>query len=258
MSGIWGLYRLELASCHGRGVHSRFSLTGRQRAVRFWPMAGPKETDLYAPVKAFLQRQGYEVKGEIGAADLVAVRGLENPVIVELKLGFSLTLLHQAIARLSVTDLVYVAVPRPRQAKALAANIALCRRLGLGVLTVRGRDGLVEVHADPGPYAPRKSGKRKTRLLREFARRQGDPNDGGATRHGIVTGYRQDALRCAMYLAEYGASRGAAVKADTGVVMATRIMAADHYSWFRRVERGVFDLSEAGRRGIADWADALE
>ncbi len=221
-------------------------------------MSSPKETDLYAPVKAFLQRQGYEVKGEIGAADLVAVRGGEDPVIVELKLGFSLALLHQAIARLSISDLVYIAVPRPKQARALAANVALCRRLGLGVVTVRARDGLVEVHADPGPYSPRKSAKRKQRLLREFARRRGDPNDGGATRHGIVTGYRQDALRCAMYLAEYGAARGAAVKADTGVASATRIMADDHYGWFARVERGVFALTEAGRRGLADWADALE
>ena len=217
-----------------------------------------RETDLYAPVKALLQRQGYDVKGEIGAADLVAVRAGEDPVIVELKLGFSLTLLHQAVARLAVTDLVYVAVPRPRQARALRDNLGLCRRLGLGLIVVRDSDGAVEVLADPGPYAPRKSKQRKARLLREFTRRQGDPNDGGATRHGLVTTYRQDALRCATYLAEYGASRGAAVKRDTGVAAATRIMADDHYGWFQRVERGVYGLSEAGTRGLADWSGALE
>ena len=63
-----------------------------------------KETDLYAPVKAMLEGQGYEVKGEIGAADIVAVRSTEDPVIVELKTGFSLTLFHQAIDRLAVSD----------------------------------------------------------------------------------------------------------------------------------------------------------
>ena len=217
-----------------------------------------RETDLYLPVKAFLQRQGYEVKGEIGAADVVALREGSEPVIVELKTGFSLSLLHQAVARLAVTDTVYVCVPRPRSAKALKANIKLCRRLGLGVLTVRVSDGHLEVHCDPGPYAPRKSTKRKDRMLREFARMRGDPNDGGATRHGIVTAYRQDALRCAAYLAEYGPSRGAAVKRDTGVAAATRIMADDHYGWFKRVERGVFALTEAGRTGLADWGDVLE
>jgi hypothetical protein len=223
-------------------------------------MSKVRETDLYLPVKALLRAQGYEVKGEIAGADVVAVRGDDPPVIVELKTGFSLSLVHQGIARLTVTDAVYLAVPRKTgkvAARFLKDNAALCRRLGLGLMTVRLPDGLVEVHCDPGAATPRKSPKRKARLLREFARRQGDPNDGGATRHGIVTAYRQDALRCATYLAEYGPSRGAAVKADTGVAAATRIMADDHYGWFARVARGVFALTDEGRRGLADWSGAL-
>jgi hypothetical protein len=52
------------------------------------------ETALYDIVKAFLERQGFEVKGEIRGCDIVAVRGAEPPVLVitELKLGFSLEL----------------------------------------------------------------------------------------------------------------------------------------------------------------------
>ena len=113
-----------------------------------------READLYAPVKAYLTRQGYDVKGEVGAADVVATRGKEDPVIVELKLGFSLSLFHQGIDRLAMTDLVYVAVPlktgKPFQ-RALKDNIKLARRVGLGVMTVRPRDGHVDVHADPAP-----------------------------------------------------------------------------------------------------------
>ena len=46
-----------------------------------------RETDLYAPVKAFLEARGYAVKAEIGAADLVGVApGGGDPVVVELKL----------------------------------------------------------------------------------------------------------------------------------------------------------------------------
>ncbi|NOX30220.1 MAG: hypothetical protein GXP35_09250, partial [Actinobacteria bacterium] len=70
-----------------------------------------RETDLYGPVKALLKSQGYEVKGEIGAADIVGVRGDEPPVVIELKTQFSLALFHQAIDRQSITDVVYVAVP---------------------------------------------------------------------------------------------------------------------------------------------------
>lgn len=215
----------------------------------------PREADLYPPIKAYLQRQGYAVKGEVGAADVVAMRGSEPPLVVELKLGFSLTLFHQGIERLAVTDLVYVAVPAGGQAKALRANVKLARRVGLGVMTVRLRDGHVEVLADPGPYAPRKSKKKATRLLRAFDRLQGDPNEGGATRHGIVTGYRQDALRCARFLAVHGPSKGAQVKEWAEVPQATRIMADDHYGWFQRVSRGVYDLTDAGRQGLSDYGD---
>ncbi|MEM7472623.1 MAG: DUF2161 family putative PD-(D/E)XK-type phosphodiesterase [Pseudomonadota bacterium] len=215
-----------------------------------------KETELYPAVKAFLEGQGYEVKGEIGACDVVAVRAGDDPVIVELKTGFSLSLFHQGVARQSVSDDVYIAVPRQtgkRFLKALAENSGLCRRLGLGLITVRLRDGLVEVHLDPAPYHPRKFKERRGRLLREFARRVGDPNEGGATRTGLVTAYRQDALRCARHLRAHGACKGAAVAAATGVPTATRIMAADHYGWFERVETGIYQLTPNGVAGLSKY-----
>jgi hypothetical protein len=214
-----------------------------------------KETELYPPVKAYLEGQGYEVKAEVAGADVVAQRGSEGVVIVELKTRFSLALFHQGVARLAVSDVVYLAVPgqtgRMFQ-KALAENVKLARRLGLGLLTVRLKDGFVEVHCDPGPYAPRISKPRKARLLREFARRVGDPNTGG-TRGGIVTAYRQDALSCAAYLAREGPSKGAVVKAATGVERATTIMRDDHYGWFERVETGVYALTPKGAEGLTAY-----
>ena len=148
-------------------------------------MAGTRirEADLYAPVKRLLEAQGYAVKGEIGAADVVAVRGDEPPVVVELKAGFSLSLFHQAIARQAITDAVYVAIARgPGRAflRALAANTKLCRRLGLGLITVRLKDGFVEVHCDPEPYRPRQSAPRawQTRQRRGSAMRHSPSTSG--------------------------------------------------------------------------------
>ncbi|WP_411974604.1 DUF2161 domain-containing phosphodiesterase [Sulfitobacter faviae] len=217
-------------------------------------MSNPRETDLYLPIKAFLEDQGYVVKAEVGAADVVAVRGAEPPVVVELKLGFSLALFHQCLARLKVADDVYLAVarqPGKRFAKAVKDNVTLARRLGLGLITVRLSDGLVEVHCDPGPYAPRKNAKRAALLLREFARRQGDPNDGGQTRAGLVTAYRQDALKLAVYLFEAGASKGADVARATGVSAATRMMRDDHYGWFEKVDKGIYGLTPMGAEAVA-------
>jgi len=216
-----------------------------------------QETQLYAPVKAFLEAAGYEVKAEIGPADVVALRpGEDRPVIVELKTGFSLALFHQGVARLALSDMVYLAVPRGtgrRFLKALAENRRLARRLGLGLLTVRIETGLVEVQCDPGPYAPRLSGPKRRALLSEFARRRGDPNLGGAQGRR-VTAYRQDALACAGELAARGPCKGAAVKAATGVARATTIMRDNHYGWFEKIGTGVYALSETGRAMLEEGA----
>ena len=85
------------------------------------------EAELYAPVKCFLEARGYQVKGEVCGCDVVARhvddRGDEPPVIIELKLRFTLALLLQGIDRLAISERVYVAVPRPR-----GATDAGCRR----------------------------------------------------------------------------------------------------------------------------------
>lgn len=240
-------------------MHDRYS--GLRRSVTEIAidcMTKPKESDLYAPVKTFLEAQGYDVKAEIGAADIMAMRGDEDPLIVELKTGFSLSLFHQAVARQSVTDFVYICVPKltgRRFQASLGDNRTLCRRLGVGLLTVRLRDGLVEPHCDPAPYLPRKSKPRKSRLLREFARRVGDPNTGGQTRVGLVTAYRQDAINCARFLADHGPSKGAIVAKAAAVPTATRIMAADHYGWFERVETGIYQLTPKGTDGLRQYSD---
>lgn len=219
-----------------------------------------RETDLYPPIKRLLEGQGYAVKGEVGAADVVALREGDEPVIVELKTGFALSLFHQAVERQRLSDAVYVAVPHsPGKAfrQALRNNLALCRRLGLGLITVRLEDGHTQIHCDPAPYRPRRAKARRGRLLREFARRVGDPNAGGATRPGLMTAYRQDALRCAALLSANGPTKASVVAARTGVAAARRLMADDHYGWFERVATGIYALSPRGEAALGDHAQAI-
>lgn len=222
-------------------------------------MSKLRETDLYPPIKAFLEGQGYEVKSEVAGADVVAVRDDDvDPVIIEMKTGMNLTLVQQGVARQALTDWVYLAVPAQRGRKAVTGHVTLCRRLGLGFMTVRPRDGFVEVHADPGVYAPRQSKVRKGRLLREFQRRVGDPNLGGSVGVKLVTSYRQDALRCAAYLGSNGPSRGALVAKDAKVPRATAIMRDDYYGWFERVARGVYALTPKGFAGLAEFPQSID
>ncbi len=136
---------------------------------------------------------------------MVAVRGDEPPVIVELKRAFGIELLLQGVNRQSVTDAVYLAIPKPKRDRTAGAA-QLCRRLGLGLLVVAPRS--VEALVDPAPYRPRRDPRRRTMLLKEFARRVGDTELGGsAARRPRMTAYRQDALRLAAFIAADGARK---------------------------------------------------
>lgn len=206
-----------------------------------------KESDLYPPVKAYLESQGYTVKSEIGHLDLLAIRNDEPPIVVELKTAFSLALVLQGVERQSLFDHVYLAVPVPAKGWTLRYKdvIRLCRRLGLGLLAVKG--AAVEAHLDPGAPAPRRNSAKSARLLREFDRRQGDPNTGGTTGIKQMTAYRQDALRCAAHLAANPDGKPARIARATGVTRAATILRDDHYGWFQRTARGIYRLTDLGQ-----------
>ncbi len=219
-----------------------------------------RESDLYPSLKDYLAAQGYTVKAEIGDCDLLARRGDEPPVVVEMKLTFSLALVMQGVARQGLFDLVYLAVPVSGD-KGWTLRyrdiLGLCRRLGLGLLAVDVARARVAAHLDPAPYVPRKNTLRAGRLLREFERRVGDPNIGGTTGTPRMTAYRQDALRCAAHLGACGTLRAADVTQATGVVRAATLMRADHYGWFERVARGTYALTPKGQAALAASRDAL-
>lgn len=223
-------------------------------------MARVRERDLYGPVKAYLEKQGYTVRGEVMACDLMAVRG-EDLVIVELKAAFNLELLLQGVRRQAVTDAVYLAVPAPRRGEGShrwGEIRGLCRRLGLGLIFVHMTSlPTVEVVCDPESYRPRRKPNLRGKLLREFERRTGDHNTGGSSRRAIVTAYREDALRIAAYLSAHGTGRPAAIRSATGVDRAGDILQRDYYGWFQRVERGLYRLSPTGEEALARYAHVL-
>jgi hypothetical protein len=208
------------------------------------------ESDLYAPVKALLEGQGYRVKGEVKGCDVVGVRGSEPPLIVELKRSFGLGLVLQGVDRLALSDSVYLAIGAwPKNMRNVKK---LCRRLGLGlIIVVKDRADIV---LDPAPYVPRMNRRKVGRLLGEHARRVGDPNRGGSsTRVPLMTAYRQAALRCAASLAANGPMKVAALRAACDAPNAAAILSDDFYGWFERVERGVYTLTPKGRRGLRQF-----
>jgi len=204
------------------------------------------ETSLYLPVKAFLEGLGYTVKGEVGPCDLVGVRAGDPSVVVigELKLTFMGDEVWLA-ARLSARGKGRESDPRYRN---------LCRRLGLGLLGVAA-SGQVDVLVSPVAPTPRKDPKRRSRLVEEHKRRQGDPVVGGGTRRPVMTAYRQQALACAAAMVE-APQRPRDLKPNCPD--AQKILHRNVYGWFETTGRGVYALTAAGRAALAAWRPAPE
>ena len=220
-----------------------------------------KESDLYPPLKLFLESQNYEIKGEVGNCDVVAIRNAEPPLIVELKLSLNLTVVLQAVDRLTLTSIIYIGVPG--QCSALKRKykqlLKLFRLLGIGLITIDPlrESGGVKVLLDPGEYRPRISKHRQARLLGEFEKRVGDPNLGGSdSRSGIMTAYRQRALRIASFLNDQGPTKASDVARQTEETNARDILYRDVYGWFDKISRGIYGLSPRGKREILTWTEA--
>jgi hypothetical protein len=219
-----------------------------------------RESDLYLPLKRFLESQDYEVKGEVQNCDVLAVRGTEVPVVVELKLKLNLDVILQAVARLSVTPKVYIGIPqRCSVLKRRRKHVTkLLRMLGLGLVLIDPdrESRRTVVLLDPGEYRPRKSKHRRERLLGEFSRRVGDPNLGGVERRsGIMTVYRQRALAIAQLLGRQGPTKASNIALALRDPNARDILYRDVYGWFDRASRGVYELSPRGRREARRWLE---
>ncbi|KKB79718.1 hypothetical protein VW35_04175 [Devosia soli] len=209
------------------------------------------ETDLYLPLKRFLEERGFAVKGEVNGCDLLGVREGEPPVLVicEMKLSFNLELVLQGVDRAAACDEVWLAAALSRSGKGRERDARyrnLCRRLGFGLLGVSA-SGSVEVIVAPFAATPRRDTRRRSRLLEEHRRRVGDPNRGGGSRQPIMTAYRQDCITCAKAMLEQPQSPK---QLKTLVGRAPAILRRNVYGWFVRESRGVYGLSELGRAAV--------
>ena len=216
------------------------------------------ETDLYLPVKRHLESLGLAVKGEVKGCDLVGLSDSEPELLVigELKRAFTLDLVLQAVDRTAAADEVWLAIAASKRGRGREGDPRvrkLCRFLGFGLMAVT-LTGQIEVIVEPAPWKPRRDGRRRSRIVEEFRRRRGDPVLGGSTRLPQMTAYRQQALAIAWALAD-----GPARPRDLKPIApdAARILQADVYGWFERVERGVYRLTDAGRAALVTWAEHL-
>jgi hypothetical protein len=241
-------------------------MSENQRAGSKAMAAGPlRESDLYPPVRDFLVKQGFEVRGEVHHCDVAAFKDGQL-IVVELKKHLSVDLLVQAAQRQKVADAVYIAIPKPKKRLFGPGWRDLChllRRLELGLLLVTLGDGLayVEQALAAQPFdrvKSRQSHQRKRqKLIQELNGRSRDCNLGGSRSAKLLTVYRENALYIACCLERFGPlspkqlrELGAEPR-KTGVILQRNV-----YAWFARIAKGKYGLSPAGGAELASGAYA--
>jgi len=221
-----------------------------------------RETDLYGPVRDYLEAQGYSVQAEVKDCDVVA-RKRGDLVMIELKLQANLDLVIQAARRQRVTDAVYVAVPRPRsmgRATRWPGIKHVLRRLEIGLIFVSldGEGPPVEIAFHPVPFQRRRLSHARRVVIQETEARTGSYNTGGSVGRKLVTAYRENAIRIACCLDKFGPLATAKLRAMGTGTKTTSILGSNFYDWFERVDRGVYTLTSRGREEIAAWPDLVE
>lgn len=231
-------------------------------------MGNLPESSLYGPVRDYLEGLGYEVKGEVKDCDITAMRDGEL-IVVELKRGFTMELLYQAVNRQRIADGVYVAVPLPGRGY-LSPHIrdmqSLCRRLELGLIfvgfTSQGTPQLdIAVHPREAS-APRRDKKRRLAVIREHEARTGSVNTGGVTRKKILTAYKEQALRVARLLRDEGPLTVDEVKRRGGPSNAGAILGRNVLCWFDREaapggRRYLYRVNLAGLEALEMYGELL-
>ncbi|MBU1092824.1 MAG: hypothetical protein KKH01_00030 [Firmicutes bacterium] len=215
-----------------------------------------KETDLYEPIKQFLESLGYTVKGEIGAIDIFAMKN-EQSIAIELKTQITLKLIYQAVERQKIADDVYIAIPKTAL-KSHRANyrsfILLLRRLGLGLMLVQ--NDLVSIISDPAEYdlelSKKRNKKKHIQVTNEFKNRNNDLNIGGS-KGKRLTVYREKTILLAKVLNEVEVMSPKQIKEKTLVLETASILQKNYYGWFCRVNRGQYTLTDKGKEEMRNY-----
>ncbi len=225
------------------------------------------ESDLWKPVSDFFINEGYMVRSEVKDCDITAIKG-EELIVVELKRNLSVELLAQAVKRQRAADLVYIAVPKPKRLIGNAKWRDIChlvRRLELGLILVsfKGKQGTVELAIEPMPFDRERSKKMNKRkregIIKEASSRYMDANIGGSTGKKLVTAYRESSIFIACCLEKYGPLSPKKLRGlGTEEKKTTSILSENHYGWFQKIDRGIYSITEEGRKALIQYKELAE
>ena len=224
------------------------------------------EVDLYKPIEAYFLDKGYEVYGEVDDCDIAAVKE-DELILVEMKLQLTIKLLIQAAKRQRLSDFVYIAIPKPKFSlfsKKWKDICYLIRRLELGLIIVSfsGKKPHMEVKIQPSRFDREKSmqqsKKKRESLLKELKGRKGGHNIGGSHQTKIMTAYKENCIHIACCLLQFGPLSPKQLREMGTGEKTLSILNKNYYKWFERTSRGIYIISEKGKKEIQEYPEIVK
>jgi len=213
------------------------------------------ESDMYLPIKEYLEELGYSVKAEVKNIDILAKKD-DSILVVEMKKQISLKHLYQGCDRQRMFENVYLAIIDPgykkRRTKAFKEKLHILHRLRLGLIVVDVLKNRTEVLLDPKEYVYKRNNKKRRLLLEEYSNRKSSLNTGGVTNKKIMTVYREQVIEIGKALIKAPLSIKE-IREITSNPKTSRILNDNYYKWFDRVERGIYRLTEFGQNEIKNY-----
>jgi len=222
-----------------------------------------KETDLYVPLKCYLEKQGYKINSEVNNCDIVATKDNEL-IIIELKTRFTLSLVAQAVKRKEITDSVYVAVPLPigkNHLPSFSHAKLILKKLEIGLILVNflKTKTKVEVIFHPKEYIKRRQHEKRIAIIKEIEGRYAEFNLGGSpVKHERISAYKQESIRIAYMLKNKGLLTPKELRVLGTGVKTQSILSYNVYGWFDRVKRGTYALNEAGGLALKKYKEVIK
>lgn len=222
------------------------------------------EKDLFAPIKAYFEALGYSGDGEVGDIDLYMEKDGES-LAVELKQTLNFRALQQAALRQKTADTVYIGIfqPKNERSRSFQEKLFLLKRLGIGLIAVSKRTGIVREISSPEVRQlksyQKQFGKRKKEISGELQKRRAKTNTGGVHQTKLVTSYREDALLVLDALTELGGEATTRqIRERCGIERTTPILYDNHYGWFQNTARGRYRVTQAGEEALKEFETTLQ
>ncbi|CAJ1315948.1 hypothetical protein [Paenibacillus nuruki] len=176
-----------------------------------------KESDMYPYLKKYFEGKGYTVYPEIEPpgngtkrADIVAIKDQEV-VIIEMKVGFGLTVIQQACDWKGYANQIYIAIPKPKKRNwmpPIGSKLLASEKLGLLEVDLKDYSNFAYVdvnfsrvrEVNKAPYQPEASSA--ISIIKFITPYHLEGPNGGSQTGGHISGYQVTMRRVKEFLTD--------------------------------------------------------